>query len=289
MSEKKNSNHSEKTKETPQSKVDDYQNYIREMKELGSDFSDLDDLDLEEIEEMREAVQQVQDGDVPEESEGIIIEKPETTKLIEEKEELFEDFSDLEAVDFDELREMKEAIEVVKKEDTDQSSDDTKQESPSQDISKELEKRIKDELEKKKEEKEEDVMTPEKFLDYLKEKRDKIWYHALYFLAFEVGDHVASKELLYKTLKEDTSKSAIDPIPEHQFSFGLAYILRLTLNKKKIIRYLPGSKFKININVETIQDLLKKAGEPISRRPVIPDNEKKEMFKDFLSEDFSDI
>ncbi|MGV9205692.1 MAG: hypothetical protein ACOC44_16915, partial [Promethearchaeia archaeon] len=68
-----------------------------------------------------------------------------------------------------------------------------------------------------------------------------------------------------------------------------AYILRLTLNEKKIIRYLPGSKFKININIETIQDLLKQAGEPIRRRPVIPEGKKKKMFKNFLDDDFSDI
>ncbi|MGV9172201.1 MAG: hypothetical protein ACOC4M_00165 [Promethearchaeia archaeon] len=291
MSEKKNLKEREKEKEINESEIDDYQNYIKEMTELGSDFSDLDNLDLEEIEEMKEAVQKVQEGEIPDQSAPEELKEPEINQIIDEKEELFEDFSDLEAIDFDELREMKEAIEEVKEEDSSQIPEGSQQaEKASESVSESIEKRIKEELEKKrKEEEEEDVMTPERFLEYLKEKKDKIWYHALYFLAFEVNDHIASKELLYKTLKEVTSKSAIDPIPEHQFFFGLAYILRLTLNEKKIIRYLPGSKFKININIETIQDLLKQAGEPIRRRPVIPEGKKKKMFKNFLDDDFSDI
>ena len=32
-----------------------------------------------------------------------------------------------------------------------------------------------------KKEVEEEVITPEKFSEYIKNKRDKIWYHALYF------------------------------------------------------------------------------------------------------------
>ncbi|MFO8019160.1 MAG: hypothetical protein R6U96_11030 [Promethearchaeia archaeon] len=290
MSEKKKQKNIEEAENTDDTEFDDYQNYISEMEELGSDFSDLDDLDLEEIEEMREAVEKVQDGEIPDQPKVKRAADPEVNSLIGDKDHLFEDFSDLEAIDFDELREMKEAIEVVKEKDTEQVSKDSQGSEPaSESISEELEKRIEEELDNKKEEKEEEVMTPENFLEYLKKKRDKIWYHALYFLAFEVNDHTASKELLYKTLKEDTSKSAIDTIPKHQFFFGLGYILRLTLNKKKIIRYQSGSKFKININIETIQDILKQAGEPINRRPKIPEDKKKEMFKDFLKDDFSDI
>jgi len=109
-------------------------------------------------------------------------------------------------------------------------------------------------------------------------------------LVFEVEDHTASKALLYDILKEVTSKSAIDPIPEPQFYFGLGYILRLSLKNEKIIRYMSG-KFKINpkINIKELKEILEKAGKPISTRPVIEEGKKKEMFKDFLKDDFLDI
>ncbi|MEJ2277704.1 MAG: hypothetical protein P8Y70_08150 [Candidatus Lokiarchaeota archaeon] len=90
-------------------------------------------------------------------------------------------------------------------------------------------------------------------------------------------------------LKEVTSKSAIDPLPEHSFYFGLGYILRLTLNERQIVRYLSGGKFKINVNFETIKRILEETGEPISTRPIIKEEKKKEMFRDFLKEDFTDI
>ena len=103
-------------------------------------------------------------------------------------------------------------------------------------------------------------------------------------------DHIATKALLYDVLKEVTSKSAIDPIPEHQFYFGLGFILRLTLNNKKVIRYMSSrGKFKINVNVDNLKKLLEQSGEPISTRPIIEEEEKKKMFSDFLKDDFSDI
>ena len=90
-------------------------------------------------------------------------------------------------------------------------------------------------------------------------------------------------------LKQNTSKSPIDPIQEHQFYFGLGYILRLTLNEKQIVRYLRGGKFKINISVDGLKEILEQAGEPIITKPVIAEDEKKQMFKDFLEDDFLDI
>ena len=95
--------------------------------------------------------------------------------------------------------------------------------------------------------------------------------------------------MLYDVLKEVTSKSAIDPIPEHQFYFGLGYILRLSIDNKKVIRYMSGGKFKINISINTLKELLEKSGEPVSTRPIIEEKEKKKMFKDFLKDDFLDI
>lgn len=185
----------------------------------------------------------------------------------------------------DELREMKEAIDEVRQDGvTDE--EDFQQPAP---ISSELEERIKEELAKKQEEELEEVMTPEKFVEYLKDKRDKIWYHALWYLTFEVADHTSSKELLHEELKEVTSKSAVDDIPYHQFVFGLGYLLRLSVNEKQVIRYQSGGRFKVNINIKNLKEWLEIAGEPISRRPVIPKEEKEQMFMDFLKDDFSDI
>jgi hypothetical protein len=106
-------------------------------------------------------------------------------------------------------------------------------------------------------------------------------------LTFEIDDHTASKYLLYDVLKEDTSKSPIDPLPEHQFYFGLGYILRLKIGKEQIVRYLGKGKFRINYDVEKLKELLKKAGEPIITKPTIEEEKKKKMYREFLNDDFS--
>ncbi|MFW9901195.1 MAG: hypothetical protein ACFFDY_07905 [Candidatus Thorarchaeota archaeon] len=274
---------------------DDLEAYLRDMKALETDFSDIEDLDIEELQEIQEAIEKVKEGEELIPDEMIPKEKTEKIEIIEEfieqkefKEAMISDFSDMDEIDFDELREMQEAIETVKHEELETAEDEGEIES-SQSVSKELEDRIKQELLKRKEGEEKEIITPEKFLDYIKNKRDKIWYHALYYLIFNVEDHTASKALLFDVLKEVTSKSPIDPIPEHQFYFGLGYLLRLNLNEKQVVRFLRDGKFKINVNVDILKELLGEVGEPISTRPVIKDEEKKQMFKDFLDEDFHDI
>jgi len=273
---------------------DDLETYLEEMKSLESDFSDLDDLDFEEIKAMQEAIEKVREGDIPnakEVAKPIQVDTPEV-KLADqkrydtEKEKLLTDFSDLDEIDFDELEEMKEAVESVKQEEFGLEIDSTPKEAL---ISSELEERIKQELQERKEEEEEEAVTPEKFIEYASTKRDKIWYHALYYLTFQAEDNIASKQLLYDMLKEETSKSPIDPLPEHQFYFGLGYILRLTINNKQIVRYLSGNKFKVNIGIKILEDILEKIGEPISTKPIIKEEEKRKMFKDFLADDFLDI
>lgn len=276
------------------SEDDDLQAYLKEMESLESDFSDLEDLDMDELKEMQDAITAVKEGeDFIEEGELTeeMIEKPESAEeLMEQKEAMISDFSDMGEIDLDELREMKEAIEGVKQAEIEALPEG--EDTPSvQERSTELEERLKEELAKRKEkeEEEEDVVTVEKFLDYIKEKRDKIWYHGLWYLTFEVDDHIASKFMLYDQLKEVTSKNAIDPIPEHQFYFGLGYILRLNINKKQVIRYMSGSKFKININIDNLKEMLEQTGEPISNRPILEESEKKQMYNDFLKDDFLDI
>ncbi len=265
---------------------DDLQAYMAEMENLSSDFSDLDDIDMEELKEMQDAISKVQEGvESQEVSSETAAEVDEHAEYLEQKDALISDFSDLEEIDLDELKDMKDAIEGVVQEDGQEPGVETQQ----QQISAELEERIKAELAKKKEEEGEKVITPEMFLDYVKERREKIWYHALWHLVFEIDDHIASKELLYDILKEVTSKNAIDPIPYHQFVFGLGYILRLNINKKQVVRYMRNARFKINVNLDTMKEMLKVAGEPISRRPVITKDERSQMFKDFLNDDFLDI
>lgn len=274
------------------SEDDDLQAYLAEMENLESDFSDLEDLDMDELKEMQDAIAAVKGGaDLTEKGElaNEITELSEgAEELMELKEGMITDFSDMGELDFDELREMKEAIEGVKQSEI-EALPEGEEASPIQERSTELEQRLKEELAKKREEQEEEIITVEKFLEYIKEKRDKIWYHALWYLTFEVDDHIASKFMLYEMLKEVTSKNAIDPIPEHQFYFGLGYILRLNINQKQVIRYMAGAKFKINININNLKEMLEQTGEPISNRPKIEESEKKQMYSDFLKDDFLDI
>ena len=277
-------------------KDDDLETYLKDMKALESDFSDLEDLDMEELQEIQDAIEKVKEGEELPEVEIISEDISEEAVIIDEikeeqefKEAMISDFSDMDEIDFDELREMQEAIETVKHEEVEEVSGEVGKIESTQSIPKELEERIKQELLKRKELEVKEIITPEKFLDYVKNKRDKIWYHALYYLVFNVEDHIASKALLFDVLKEVTSKSPIDPIPEHQFYFGLGYILRLNLNDKQIVRFFRDGKFKINIKVEMLKEILEEAGEPISTRPIIKEEEKKKMFKDFLGEDFLDI
>ena len=275
---------------------DDLKTYLRDMKALETDFSDLDDLDMEELQEIQEAIEKVKEDEELTEveiiNEGISEEEVIIDEIKEEqefKEAMISDFSDLDEIDFDELREMQEAIETVKHEELEVVSGEVGKIESTQSIPKELEERIKQELLKRKELEVKEIITPEKFLDYVKNRRDKIWYHALHYLVFNIEDHIASKALLFDVLKEVTSKSPIDPIPEHQFYFGLGYILRLNLNDKRIVRFFRNGKFKINTKVEILKEILEEAGEPISTRPIIKEEEKKKMFKDFLGEDFLDI
>jgi len=293
MNENQQDNNDTQPSEEEIPEEDDLKLYLEEMKALESDFSDLEDLDVEELQEMQEAIAKVKEGEQDYESEqNIEIDTKEQVKIeleIEKslKEEMISDFSDIDEIDFDELKEMQDAIESVKQEISIESEGQEISDQTTDQISLELEERIKKELLKRKEE--EEIVTPDMFLEYIKNKRDKIWYHSLHYIVFNVEDHIASKILLYDVLKEATSKSPIDPIPEHQFYFGLGYILRLSLNGKQIVRFLRDGKFKINVNVDILKELLEIAGPPISTRPVISKEEKNKMFKDFLDEDFMDI
>lgn len=294
MDEDQEEGNTKREDEDEEEEDDDLEEYLKEMKALESDFSDLEDLDLEELQEIQDAIAKVKEDEVlysGEFADKGILESEINGKIKEEKnmkEAMISDFSDIGEIDLDELREMQNAIEIVKQEEKIPSEEEGAIQS-TQEVSIGLEEKIKQELLKRKELKEEEVITPEKFLNYIQNKRDKIWYHALFYLVFNVEDQVASKSLLFDVLKEVTSKSPIDPIPEHQFYFGLGYILRLTLNNRKVVRFLRDSKFKINVNIDILKEILEEAGDPISTRPITKEEEKKKMYNDFLKDDFLDI
>jgi len=273
---------------------DDLQAYIKEMEALKSDFSDLDELDMEELQEIQEAIIKVKEGEnlvtkelIKDDGNDNAI-REELKEEYDLKEAMLTDFSDMDEIDLDELREIQDAIETVKHE-VQGTSEDVEGIQPTHEVSKELEERIKEELLKRKELEEEEAVSPDKFLEYISNKRDKIWYHALHYLVFGIEDHTASKSLLFDVLKEVVSKSSIDSIPENQFYFGLGYILRLTLNNKQVVRFMKGRKFKINVSIDLLKEILEKAGDPISTRPVLKEKEKKKMYNDFLKDDFLDI
>jgi len=62
----------------------------------------------------------------------------------------------------------------------------------------------------------------------------------------------------------------------------------LSLNEKRVVKYIKGGKFKVNIAIKLIKDILDELGEPINRRPVLTDEEKKNMYEEFLKDDFFD-
>ena len=273
---------------------DDLQAYIKEMEALKSDFSDLDELDMEELQEIQEAIIKVKEGEnlvtkvlIKDDGNDNAI-REELKEEYDLKEAMLTDFSDMDEIDLDELREIQDAIETVKHE-VQGSSEDVEEIQPTHEVSNELEKRIKEELLKRKELEEEEAVSPDNFLEYVSNKREKIWYHALHYLVFGIDDHTASKSLLFDVLKEVVSLSPIDSIPKNQFYFGLGYILRLTLNNKKVVRFMKNRMFKINVSVNILKEILGEAGDPISKRPVIKEDEKRKMYTDFLKDDFLDI
>lgn len=300
--EKQNEENSNDDKQESTQDQDDLETYLSDMKNLETDFSDLEDLDLDELKEMQEAIAKVKELESLENEEAIEegiskeldlirseLQTNEREDYLAQKEAMISDFSDLEEIDFDELQDMQKAIETVKQEDSQVTGENILQTPVSRGVSSELEERIKLELIERKKEKAKEIITPEKFLERVKNKRDKIWYHSLYYLVYQAEDSFASKALLYDMLKEVTSKSPIDPIPENQFYFGLGYILRLTLNDKQVVKYMKGGKFKINIGIKGIREILEKVGEPISTRPILKEEEKKKMYTDFLKDEFLDI
>jgi hypothetical protein len=155
-------------------------------------------------------------------------------------------------------------------------------------IGEDLEAKIQEELERKKKIQGVKTVTREEFIEYCKTRRNKIVYHALWHLIFNIEDHEVTKKGLYDALKEVTSKSAIEPIEEHKFYFGLGFILRLKLFDQNVVQFVKG-KLKVMVNVENMKEILQLVGDPISDRPVISKTQKDKMFSEFLNDNFLDI
>jgi uncharacterized FlaG/YvyC family protein len=155
-------------------------------------------------------------------------------------------------------------------------------------ISDDLQQKIEDEIRMRSEAANLPPVSPEEFIAYAANKRDRIWYHALWFLVFTTDEHQANKKSLYDALKEVTSKSAIDDVKENVFYFGLGPLLKVRLEDQTVIRYRD-QNFKLNVKVKEISDVLQEIGEPISPRPQVTKEAEKDMIDSFLSDDFLDI
>ncbi len=155
-------------------------------------------------------------------------------------------------------------------------------------ISNELQQKIEDELRQKSEAASLPPVSREEFIQFVSTKRDKIWYHAIWYLVFSVDDHVATKKALFDALNEVTSKSAIDNVKENVFYFGLGPLLKLRLEEGNVVRYRDQT-FKLNTKIDKISEVLQACGEPISPRPQISAEKQKDMIDSFLKDDFLDI
>ena len=210
-------------------------------------------------------------------------------ELMEQELLEFADFDSLDDLSEDDLADMQQAIsENLLAEDGQEIAEPEKPEFKPE-IDEELEAKMQAELELKKVSRGIKEVSREDLIEYLGERRTKIVYHALWHLAFNVGeDFILSKQMLYEALKEVTSKNPVEPLEEHKFYFGLGFILRLKLGLEKIIKFKAG-KLQIAINPKVLQEILLLIGDPISERPILTTKEKNKMFEDFLGDDFLDI
>lgn len=274
-----------KDEEKDQPEEEKIEEEIENRIEENADVSDSESLDEEFIDE--------EEG-----SEGYDEEKQIKDELLafSELEELTDqDFADMEDAIAENLTEETE-LEEIASEPSAMDLDQENSESVDQDdipafapeIDDDLEAKMQAEIQKKKKEMGVKTVTKEKFVAYLSTRRNKIVYHALWHLVFNVEDHTASKQALYEALKEVTSKNPVEPLEEHKFYFGLGFILRQKLYDEKLIQFKDG-KLKLMSNPDHLKEILMMVGDPISDRPILTKTEKKHMFEDFLNDEFLDI
>ncbi len=272
-------------KKTDPAVPDDY-----EVEDSSSNILDETEIKVQNLEEIKKSVEPTETEEVKPVKIEINQEEQENDSNDIENELLeFADLDDLEGLSEDDLKDMQEAIaENIDDFGESEELQEKIKEEFKPEISEDLELKMQEELEKKKKAQGIKTITKEKFIEYLSVRRNKIVYHALWYLVFNMEDHQAAKTTLYEGLKEVTSKNPVEPIEEHKFYFGLGFILRLKLIDQKIVEFKKG-KLNIVANVDTLKSILNIVGDPISDRPILTSSEKKTMFDDFLKDDFLDI
>lgn len=234
-----------------------------DLEEMITEYKEIHSLEIEEMDEIEQAIEEVK-------------QESEMDKLAREIEG-----------DVEEAEEPKEESEMDKLARLIEGEVEEEEEKKLS-LADELERQIEAAMEKKEKKKKKEIMTEDRLIEYLTPRRSKIIYFALWDLTMNIEDHQATKQALYERLKDVTSMDPIDPINEHKFYFGLGYILRLKLYESPIVVFKTG-RLKINVNVENLKKILQTVGEPISQRPVIPEEKKKEMIEDFFSDSFFDL
>ncbi len=154
-----------------------------------------------------------------------------------------------------------------------------------QSVSTEVAEKIQKQLEERTAAEEEHFVTEEEFVNHAKDSLSKTWYHCLYFLTFKSETGVASKKVMYDSLKEALSKSPVDVLPEHMFNFGLSTLIKVMLYEKPIVTFKRGGEFKLEVKRKKMQELLQQIGPPMSKRPVVTKKEEKKMISDFFNND----
>ncbi len=154
-----------------------------------------------------------------------------------------------------------------------------------QSVSTEVAEKIQKQLEERTAAEEEHFVTEEEFVSHAKASLSKTWYHCLYFLTFKSETGVASKKVMYDSLKEALSKSPVDVLPEHMFNFGLSTLIKVMLYEKPIVTFKRGGEFKLEVKRKKMQELLQQIGPPMSKRPVVTKKEEKKMISDFFNND----
>lgn len=237
--------------------------------------NDEEELDADDIKNELLAFSEL-DGDVFTDQDFLDMEEAISENLADE-EDLLDDSEEIEGEPSEEGKNFKEGESLT-----------IEAEPFTPEIDDDLEVKMQAEIQKKKKEQGIKTVSKEKFIKNLSNRRNKIVYHALWHLTFNIEDHEATKQTLYEALKGVTSKNPVEPLEEHKFYFGLGFILRLKLYDEKVVKFTKG-KLKLMVNPEHLQEILSMIGDPISDRPILTKTEKKQMFQDFLQDDFLDI
>jgi hypothetical protein len=149
-------------------------------------------------------------------------------------------------------------------------------------MSTDIQDKIQKTLDQRSLEQKQDFVTEEDFVAMASTKTDRTWYHCLFYLAFNSEDGSAGKKILYDALKNDLSKSPVDPLPEHMFNFGLSSLVKVQLYDKPLVGFKK-STFTLQFDRKKLQELLLQIGRPLSKRPIITKKEEQKMIEDFFS------